>query len=161
MILKKEIDVETDEAKKNLKKTPLKRLKKGSEVSENDDSNDFQSSKLTRSKKNSERSDNDSITEQESQSGQRATRQNRSLRKMDSNDNNGSSNEMSDNTVENKRLSRVRESESAALAVGNVQLLVNLIFILYGRWRFKTNKTRFACKSQKKNLIRLSTLIFN
>ena len=128
MILKKEIDVETDEAKKNLKKTPLKRLKKGSEVSENDDSNDFQSSKLTRSKKNSERSDNDSITEQESQSGQRATRQNRSLRKMDSNDNNGSSNEMSDNTVENKRLSRVRESESAALAVGNVQLFVNLPF---------------------------------
>ena len=38
--------------------------------------------------------------------------------------------------------------------IGNVQLFVNLIFILYARWRFKkkcffTNKARFARNSQK------------
>ena len=38
-------------------------------------------------------------------------------------------------------------------SIGNVQLFVNLIFILYARWRFKvvcfTNKARFAHNSQK------------
>lgn len=134
VIIKKEIDVEvgeTTDTKKHTKVRPS-RLKKGSEVSE-DDSNDFNNSLETsksklskRSKKNSERSDDNTDPTESQTSSQRATRHR--SRKIDSgsNDNNGSTLASGETavaaaaaeTVENKRLSRVRDTEGAGAGVG-------------------------------------------
>ena len=128
VILKKEIDV--DDSRKHQTKVRPSRSKKGSEFSE-DDSNDFNNSLETsksklskRSKKNSERSadggDNtDNPTESQTNS-QRATRH-RSRKVSDNNGSTLASSETSasaSETVENKRLSRVRETEGAGGVVG-------------------------------------------
>ena len=64
-----------------------------------------------------------------------------------------------------KDMAGLLKPQSAKILIGNVQLFVKLIFILYARWRFKlfvykqnSLRSQFAKKS---NFYRFSTLIFN